>query len=196
MLRTIEATCLSPVAVERIVAGAFAALTRPPEAMAAREATLRGEPAALETKIARYTAAIGQAPDLASVLDALRARERQRATLRGELDGLRRLREAEPIDRGVVERQVRAVVADWWALMGKQVAESRRLLKGLLEGRVVFTPAGRRVRHRLRRAGADGPTPARGPRYHCRWCPRRDTSGGGEGADRPGPWHRLRGLVP
>ena len=91
MLRTIEATCLSPVAVERIVAGAFAALTRPPEAMAAREATLRGEPAALETEIARYTAAIGQAPDLASVLDALRARERQRPTLRGELDGLRRL---------------------------------------------------------------------------------------------------------
>jgi hypothetical protein len=32
-------------------------------------------------------------PDLASVLDALRTRERQRATLRAELDGLR-LRDA------------------------------------------------------------------------------------------------------
>jgi hypothetical protein len=96
--------------------------------------------AALETEIARYTAAVGQAPDLASVLDALRTRERQRATLRGELDGLRRLREAGPIDRRGVERQVRAVVADWRGLLGKQVAESRRLLKGLLEGRVVFTP--------------------------------------------------------
>jgi len=140
VLRTIETTCLSPVAVERIVAGALAALTRPPETLAAREATLRADLAALETEIARYTAAVGQAPDLASLLDALRTRERQRATLRGELDGLRRLREAGPIDRRGVERQVRAVVADWRGLMGKQVAESRRLLKGLLEGRVVFTP--------------------------------------------------------
>ena len=32
------------------------------------------------------------------------------------------------------------MVADWRGLMGRQVAESRRLLKGLLEGRVVFTP--------------------------------------------------------
>ena len=103
-------------------------------------ASLRADLATLETEIARYTAAVGQAPDLASVLDALRTRERQRATLRGELDGLRRLRETGPIDQRVVERQVRAVVADWRGLMGKQVAESRRLLKGFLEGRVVFTP--------------------------------------------------------
>ena len=140
VLGTIEATCLSPAAVERIVEGALAALTRPPEATAAREAALRGELAALEGEIARYTAAVGQAPDLASVLDALRMRERQRTTLRAELDGMRRLREAGPIDRRLVERRVRAVVADWRGLMGRQVSESRRLLKGFLEGRVVFTP--------------------------------------------------------
>ena len=126
--------------MEQIVEGALAALTRPPETLAAREATLRADLATLETEIARYTAAVGQAPDLASVLDALRTRERQRTTLRGELHGLRRLRETGPIDRRVVERQVRAVVADWRGLMGKQVADSRRLLKGFLEGRVVFTP--------------------------------------------------------
>ena len=66
-------------------------------------------------------------------------RERQRATLRAEMEGLRRLRDAGPIDRRLVERRVRAVVADWRGLMGRQ-AESRRLLKGFLEGRVVFTP--------------------------------------------------------
>jgi hypothetical protein len=27
------------------------------------------------------------------------------------------------------------------------------------------------------------------------WCPQRDTSGGGTGADRPGPWHGARSLA-
>jgi hypothetical protein len=140
VLGTIEATCLSPAAVERIVEGALGALTRPPEATAAREATLRSELAAIEVEIACYTTAVGQAPDLASVIDALRVRERQRTTLRAELNELRRLRNAGPIDRRLLERRVRAVVADWRGLMGRQVSESRRLLKGFLEGRVVFTP--------------------------------------------------------
>jgi hypothetical protein len=39
-----------------------------------------------------------------------------------------------------VERRVRAVVADWRGLMNRHVSEARRLLKGFLEGRVVFTP--------------------------------------------------------
>jgi site-specific DNA recombinase len=140
VLRSIEQTCLSPVAVERIVEGALEALTAPREAMASRETALRGELAALETEIARYTAAVGQAPDLASLLDALRSRERRRATLRVELEGLRRLREAGPVDRQVLDQRVRAVVADWRGLMGRQVSEARRLLKGFLEGRVMFTP--------------------------------------------------------
>ena len=175
VLRTIETTCLSPAAVERIVEGALAALTRPPEAAAAREATLRAELATLETEIARYTAAVGQAPDLASVLDALRTRERQRTTLRAELDGLRRLRETGPIDRRVVERRVRAVVADWRGLMGRQVVESRRLLKGFLEGRVVFTP--RPTSPPSTSSGGCGwARSCSGRCFHCRWCPRRDSN--------------------
>jgi hypothetical protein len=140
VLGTIERECLSPDAVERIVAGALAALTRSPDTTAARETALRGELAALELEIARYTAAVGQAPDLTSMLDALRSRERQRATLRTELESLRRLRAAGPVNGRVLERKVRAVVTDWRGLMGRQVAESRRLLKGFLEGRIVFTP--------------------------------------------------------
>ena len=144
VLHSIEATCLSSAAITRIE-GACAALTRSPEATAAREAALRAELAALETEIARYTAAVGQAPDLPSVLDALRTRERQRAELQTELAKIRGLRAAGPIDRRLVERRVRAVVADWRGLMGRQVGESRRFLKGFLEGRVVFTPQGTHV---------------------------------------------------
>jgi hypothetical protein len=142
VLRSIERTCLSPVAVERIVEGALAALAAPREALTSREAALRATLTTLEAEIARYTAAVGQAPDLASLLDALQTRERQRATLRTELEGLRRLREAGPIDRRVLDQRVRAVVADWLGLMGRQVSEARRLLKGFLEGRVMFTPRG------------------------------------------------------
>jgi Recombinase zinc beta ribbon domain len=74
VLRTIEQTCLSPLAVERIVDGALGALTRPRETTAPRESTILRELTTLETEIVRYTAAVGQAPDLASVLDALRTR--------------------------------------------------------------------------------------------------------------------------
>ena len=41
VLRSIEQTCLSPLAVERIVEGALAALTAPQEALASREVALR-----------------------------------------------------------------------------------------------------------------------------------------------------------
>lgn len=65
--------------------------------------------------------------------------------LMAQLEGLRRLRNAGPIDRRLLERRVRAVVADWRGLMGRQISESRRLLKGFLEGRVVFTPQPQRM---------------------------------------------------
>ena len=71
--------------------------------------------------------------------NALRSRERQRATLHAELESLRRLRAAAPVDGRVLEQKVGAVVADWKGLMGRQVSEARRLLKGFLEGRVMFT---------------------------------------------------------
>jgi hypothetical protein len=94
----------------------------------------------VEAELARYTAAIAQAPDLTSLLEAIRAREHQRAGLRAKLEAVRRQRLAGPVDRRALETRVRALVADWRGLMGRQVAESRRLLKGFLEGRVCFTP--------------------------------------------------------
>src|SRR5262245_10547875 len=138
VLRTIEATCLSPASRRAHRRRRAPDAGAPPESVAAREAALTAELAALEGEIGRYVAAVAKAPDLTAVLEALRARERHRTTLRTQLEGLRQ-RRTSPVDARGLEQRVRQVVAERRGVLGRQVGESRRLLKGFLEGRIVFT---------------------------------------------------------
>jgi hypothetical protein len=86
VLETIEAQCLTTEARARILASVLAAVEQRADSASPRRAALMAELATLETEIARYTAAVGQAPDLPSLLEALRTREARRRALRAELD--------------------------------------------------------------------------------------------------------------
>ena len=141
VLRALEAALLTPAAVEAIIREVVD-MARPAEDTAVpRRAALRADLAVVESEIARLTGAIAQAPDLGSLLDALRAKERRRAALQAELaglDGLGRVR-----GRSTRRRSRRAILAklgDWSGLMGRRVAQARQLLRHLLVGRIVFTP--------------------------------------------------------
>jgi hypothetical protein len=95
---------------------------------------------AVEAEVQRYTAAVGMASDLESLLEALRAREGRRQTLRAELAALDGHRRGTSPDRRALEQRARATLADWSGLMTRQATETRTWLQRALEERIVFTP--------------------------------------------------------
>jgi hypothetical protein len=68
--------------------------------------------ARLDHEIGRFTAAIGTGGDLASLVEALRARERQRAELQGQLARLAPTRNLTR-DASAWRRAARARLKDW-----------------------------------------------------------------------------------
>jgi hypothetical protein len=78
---------------------------------------------------------------LSSLLSALRDCEQQRTALRQQLDGLAGLAQLSTLDVRRVERDLRAGVKDWRALLGRQTPIARQIVTKLLdEDRFVFTP--------------------------------------------------------
>jgi site-specific DNA recombinase len=140
VLRELEQALLTPAAVEAIVHTALAAMRPAVETASPRRAALRADLAVCEAELARLTAAIAQAPDLGSLLEALRAKEHRRAELQAELatlDGLGRVR---TIDPAVLTPMILAKLDDWSGLMGRKVAQARLILRQLLVGRINFLP--------------------------------------------------------
>ena len=95
----------------------------------------------LEQEIGRLTGALAQGAALASVLDALKTRERERAEVLAKLehlDGRGRLScrlEGRELRRALEER-----LADWQGLLRRRPMEARPILRRLIEGRLLFTP--------------------------------------------------------
>jgi hypothetical protein len=140
VLRELEQALLTPAAVEAIVHTALAAMRPAAETAVPRRAALRADLAVVEGEIARLTGAIARAPDLGSLLDALRAKERRREAIQAELAGLDGLERVRTFDPAALTPAILAKLGDWSGLMGRRVAQARQLLRHLLVGRIAFTP--------------------------------------------------------
>jgi site-specific DNA recombinase len=140
VLRELEATLLTPAAVEAIVGEVIARLWPVEDTAVPRRAAVRADLVVVEAEITRLVAAIAKAPDLGSLLDALRAKEHRRAALQAELlalDGLGRVRTLAP---AALTPVIVAKLTDWSGLMGRRVDQARAILRSLLVGRIRFTP--------------------------------------------------------
>ena len=95
----------------------------------------------LEQEIGRLTGALAQGAALASVLDALKARERERAEILAKLehlDGLGRL--SQRLEGRELHRAIEARLADWQGLLRRRPLDARPILRRLITGRLRFTP--------------------------------------------------------
>ena len=103
-------------------------------------ATLKNEISRLEAELARYAEAIANVGPLATILQAVKVREQRRDAIRTELKTLATPRSAEARDTS----QIRP---SWWNTLSTgvpwhvRVSEARRLLRTVLVGRFIFTPA-------------------------------------------------------
>jgi len=103
---------------------------------------LRAELAQLEAEVTRLAAAITIGGDLPALVAALQERERRRTYLRAELAALDR-RPNVLRDGGDVQDALdvmREALTDWRAMLRRELPESRRVLRALLAGRLMFAP--------------------------------------------------------
>lgn len=95
----------------------------------------------LDQEIGRLTGALAQGAALASVLDALKARERERAETLAKLEHLEGLgRLSRRLEGRELRRALEERLADWQGLLRRRPIEARPILRRLIEGRRLFTP--------------------------------------------------------
>ena len=126
-----------PEIVERAIEFAIDELR--PDSDDSRRADILAEIHRLDSELARLTAAIASGGDLPALLAAVKERQdrRERWEMLIELDAMSRIGRSE---LSCLEREIRHRLADWRAMLRREVPEARELLRNLIVGRVAFTP--------------------------------------------------------
>jgi hypothetical protein len=139
VLASIERELLRPEVVERAIEFAIDEL-RPGTPAERRRDEILAEIRRLDAELSRLTAAIASGGDLPALLAALKERQAQRARCERasiELDATGRIGRGE-LPR--LEREIRHRLADWRAMLRREVPEAREILRNLVVGRIVFKP--------------------------------------------------------
>jgi hypothetical protein len=142
VLRAITRDVLDPEVVGEALELALRELEQP-AADAARGDTLKAELTRLESELSRYAEAIADAGPLATILQAVKVREQRRDAIRTELKTLGTPGRVKVRDTSEIRAELVEYLQTWRDIACQGVAEARRLLRAVLVGRVVFTPARR-----------------------------------------------------
>jgi len=127
-----------PEIVERAIEFAIDELR--PDSDDSRRADILAEIHRLDSELARLTAAIASGGDLPALLAAVKERQDRRERWERmliELDAMSRIGRSE---LSCLEREIRHRLADWRAMLRREVPEARELLRNLIVGRIAFTP--------------------------------------------------------
>lgn len=130
---------LAPDIVEGVITRAVELARLDPGASAERHQRLSAEAHRLHEEIARLTEAIASGGPLTSLVEALKAREQQRADLLAQLEHLDGMTKARPWGDDVRAR-LRARITDWSGILGRQPDVARQILRKLLDGRLRLEP--------------------------------------------------------
>jgi DNA-binding transcriptional MerR regulator len=140
LLGEIECRLLQPdrleAAIERAVTAWQAGRAQRREVGARLEARLK----TLTAEITNLTNALATGVAVASIAEALTAREREREQVQAQLAVVRAVAEDPLTDRAQVQQELRAILADWRAELRADVQAARPALHELLHGRVRFVP--------------------------------------------------------
>jgi hypothetical protein len=103
----------------------------------------RTELETLKNELQRLTAAIAGGGEHAALLVAVRA---QQDALVREMATTEASAHTGRLDRRAIEATVRSKLKTWRTLLTRHVSDARQLLREILDGPVLFTPAGRGYR--------------------------------------------------
>lgn len=138
VLTLIESVVLRPEVIVAAVEEAVARL-RPADEATERQ-RLHAELARAEKELDHLTTAIATGGQVATLVAAVRERERQRDHLRQELTALDQLAQVARLDLAQLKQALEAKLAEWRGLLTRHVQAARQILRKVLDGRLVFTP--------------------------------------------------------
>jgi site-specific DNA recombinase len=141
IVATISRDVLTPARIERAITTALDRYAAETATTETRAGSLTAQLDRLDRECARLAGLLASGEALPSLVEALRARERQRADLQAEwahLQGLQRA--AVGLDQGALREEIRGWCTDWHGLLASEPAPARQLLRKLLVGRLVWTP--------------------------------------------------------
>ena len=137
------ADLLQPAVIDAAIERTLRKAALAPQETAARRQAVESRLAAVETEIARYTAAIGAGGELSSLVSALQEREAQRSELQTELRRLSGVRAPSPAE---ARRELEARLEEWRDLLTRRAPQGRQMLKKLLSSPIRFTPVREGIR--------------------------------------------------
>jgi hypothetical protein len=139
ILDTLKADVLTAEIVEAVVTRTIELARLEPDEHAERRLRLKADAERLAADIQRLTQAIIAGGSLASLVTALKDRERQRADTLARLEHLDGLSRAPERGDGIRDK-LRARLTDWQGMLSRQPEIARQILRRLLVGRLVLTP--------------------------------------------------------
>ena len=119
--------------------------------------------------------AIAAGESLASVREALKARERRRGDLTAKLEHLDGLAKLPRLDPTALTDELRDRLTDWQGLLTAEPVKARQVLRKLLVGRLVFHPDPDRGLYTFEGKASYGKLVA-GTVLQNVWCPRGDSN--------------------
>ena len=125
------------VVLERLLARAAAERDTPDTTRVDVERQL----AQAERALDRLTAAVAAGGDVPALVEAIKTQDARRRSLRQRLEELQR---APVTFDHRLERRLREAVAEWRAVLGRQVGQARQIVTKLLVGRLTFVPERRK----------------------------------------------------
>jgi hypothetical protein len=140
VLTTIERDLRRSEVVERAIEFAIDELRGATAVERRREETL-AQIRRLEAELARLTTAIASGGDLPALLAALKERQVERERHDRLLLGLDVTSRIGRTEIRRLELEIRQRLAAWQTMLQRQVPEAREILRNLVVGRIVFTPA-------------------------------------------------------
>ncbi len=141
VLSALREDVLTPDLVDDVVARASQLWSERHGTLDTLRRQIQGDLRKVERELGRFTEAIAAGEALPTLVEALRVRERHRADLKARLehvDGLERA--GRPTLTTALRDQMRTRLESWGALLGRNPAEARPILRLLLTGRLVVTP--------------------------------------------------------
>jgi hypothetical protein len=105
----------------------------------ARRNELRRAVDQVQSELERLTAAVVAGGEVATLVQAMKDRERRRDALQRDLAVLDRPRTG-PTDANTIRELLREKVAEWKGLLRKHAPLARQMIQKLIDGRIVFTP--------------------------------------------------------
>jgi len=103
---------------------------------------LEREAQRLGLQLQRLAAALADGDDLPSVLAALREKEARRGTIQGQIQALQRGTSSLSLlaDFERVQGELEHRLEDWRGMLSGEVGQARRMVRTMLDGRLMFTP--------------------------------------------------------